>query len=55
MSAQRAERRHSVIVLTCNEERMLPACLEGLRGLDCDVFVVDSGSTDRRTGQRCVG
>jgi glycosyltransferase involved in cell wall biosynthesis len=37
----------SVIVLTCNEETNLPACLESLRGLSCRVFVVDSGSSDR--------
>jgi len=36
-----------VVVLTQNEEANLPACLESLRGLDCPVFVVDSGSTDR--------
>ncbi len=37
----------TVVVLTYNEEANLPACLESLRGLDCEVFVVDSGSTDR--------
>jgi glycosyltransferase involved in cell wall biosynthesis len=37
----------SVIILTYNEERTLPACLESLDGLDGEVFVVDSGSTDR--------
>lgn len=37
----------SVIVLTYNEETNLPACLESLRGVDCETFVVDSGSTDR--------
>lgn len=37
----------SVIILTSNEEASLPACLESLKGLDCEVFVVDSGSTDR--------
>jgi len=37
----------SVIILTYNEEVNLPACLESLKGLDCEVFVVDSGSTDR--------
>jgi len=36
----------SVIILTFNEELNLPACLESLRGLDCELFVVDSGSTD---------
>ena len=36
----------AVIVLTYNEELNLPACLESLDGLDCELFVVDSGSTD---------
>jgi glycosyltransferase involved in cell wall biosynthesis len=36
-----------VIVLALNEEANLPACLASLEGLDCEVFVVDSGSTDR--------
>ena len=37
----------AAIVLTKNEELRLPACLESLRGLASEVFVVDSGSTDR--------
>jgi glycosyltransferase involved in cell wall biosynthesis len=37
----------SVVVLTLNEEANLPACLESLAGLDCELVVVDSGSTDR--------
>ena len=37
----------SVIVLAYNEEGNLPDCLESLRGLECALFVVDSGSTDR--------
>jgi glycosyltransferase involved in cell wall biosynthesis len=36
----------SVVVLTLNEERDLPSCLETLRWCD-DVHVLDSGSTDR--------
>src|SRR5919204_5828661 len=36
----------SVIILTYNEEANLPDCLASLAGLDADVFVVDSGSTD---------
>jgi glycosyltransferase involved in cell wall biosynthesis len=36
----------SVIILTYNEEVNLPACLESLKGLDCEIFVVDSGSSD---------
>jgi glycosyltransferase involved in cell wall biosynthesis len=37
----------SVVILTYNEECNLPACLESVRGLCCEVFIVDSGSTDR--------
>ena len=37
----------SVVVLTHNEEVNLPACLESLSPLACEIFVVDSGSTDR--------
>lgn len=37
----------SVVILACDEERMLPACLASLEGLDAEVFLVDSGSTDR--------
>lgn len=36
----------SVIVLTFNEERNLPACLTSLQGLNAAVWVLDSGSTD---------
>ncbi len=39
----------TVVVLTLNEELNLPSCLESVAPLDCDVFVVDSGSTDRAT------
>ena len=37
----------SVIILTYNEEPNLPFCLESVKLLDCEVFVLDSGSTDR--------
>ena len=37
----------AAIVLTKNEERDLPACLESLNGLDAEIYVIDSGSTDR--------
>jgi glycosyltransferase involved in cell wall biosynthesis len=37
----------SVIVLACNEETNLPDCLKSLARLECEIFVVDSGSTDR--------
>lgn len=36
----------SVIILTHDEERNLPDCLASLAGLNCEIFVVDSGSTD---------
>jgi glycosyltransferase involved in cell wall biosynthesis len=42
-----ADNSLSVVVLTFNEERNLPACLESVAGLAAQVFVVDSGSTDR--------
>lgn len=35
------------VILTKNEELNLPRCIGSLEGLDADVFVVDSGSTDR--------
>jgi glycosyltransferase involved in cell wall biosynthesis len=37
----------SVILLTLNEARNLPDALSSLQGLRAEVFVVDSGSTDR--------
>lgn len=37
----------SVIILTCNEEKNLPGCLDSVVGWAGEVFVVDSGSTDR--------
>lgn len=37
----------SVTILTCDEERDLPRCLESLSGLADQLVVVDSGSTDR--------
>jgi len=37
----------SAIVLAYNEEVNLPQCLESLQRLDCPIWVVDSGSTDR--------
>lgn len=39
--------RLSAIVITRNEERDLPACLESLRGVADEIVLVDSGSTDR--------
>jgi glycosyltransferase involved in cell wall biosynthesis len=40
-------RRLAVIILTHDEEHNLPACLASLGGLGAEIFVVDSGSTDR--------
>jgi glycosyltransferase involved in cell wall biosynthesis len=37
----------SVIILTHDEEQNLFDCLASLAGLNCEVFVVDSGSSDR--------
>lgn len=37
----------AIIVLTKNEEANLARCLMSLAPLDADVFIVDSGSTDR--------
>jgi glycosyltransferase involved in cell wall biosynthesis len=42
-----SNQRIAAIILTKNEEQDLPACLESLQGLAGDVFVIDSGSTDR--------
>lgn len=47
MQTEALERMLSVLILTYNEEKNLPACLESVEGLDCEVFVVDSHSTDR--------
>ena len=37
----------AVVVLTFNEERNLPGCLDSVVGWASAIFVVDSGSTDR--------
>jgi glycosyltransferase involved in cell wall biosynthesis len=37
----------SVIILTKNEESNLPTCLASLQKLNAEIFIVDSGSTDR--------
>jgi glycosyltransferase involved in cell wall biosynthesis len=36
----------SVVILTLNEAKNLPDCLASLGGLHCEIFVVDSGSSD---------
>ncbi len=47
MSADGTSKPVSVVILTVNEEVNLPQCLKSLAGLDCEIFIVDSGSTDR--------
>jgi glycosyltransferase involved in cell wall biosynthesis len=37
----------NVIILTHQEELNLPHALRSLKGLDCEIFVIDSGSNDR--------
>lgn len=37
----------SVVVMTLNEERKLPACLESVKDIADEIVVVDSHSTDR--------
>lgn len=41
--------RLAAIILTKNEERNLPGCLASLKGLAEEVYVIDSGSTDKTT------
>jgi glycosyltransferase involved in cell wall biosynthesis len=43
----------SVVILTHDEEQNLPACLASIRTLDAEIFVVDSGSTDRTLAIAC--
>lgn len=37
----------AAVVLTKNEEHDLPTCLESLRHVAAEIYVVDSGSTDK--------
>ena len=37
----------SVIILTFNEEKNISLCIDSLSGLSSDIFIVDSGSTDK--------
>ena len=46
-SIQSASPLVSVVILARDEEFNIPDCLQSLAGLACEVFVVDSGSTDR--------
>lgn len=49
MSTSPAEARATIaiVILTFNEELNLPFALESVRGLASEVFIVDSGSTDK--------
>jgi glycosyltransferase involved in cell wall biosynthesis len=42
-----SNQRIAAIILAKNEENDLPACLESLQGLASELFIIDSGSTDR--------
>ena len=46
-TGQRLQGPIGVLVLTYNEERNLEACLESVSSLAGEIFVVDSGSSDR--------
>lgn len=37
----------SIIILTFNEEKNIKECLESIKSLEADIYIVDSGSTDR--------
>ena len=37
----------SIVILTFNEETNLAFCLDSLKNLDAEIFIVDSGSSDR--------
>jgi len=39
--------RFSVVVLTYNEEKNIEACLKSLMPLNVEIFILDSGSTDK--------
>lgn len=39
--------RLTVTIITLNEERNLQRCLDSLRGLNAEIVLVDSGSTDK--------
>lgn len=45
----------SVIILTFNEEKNLPDCLASVQDWAEEIFVVDSGSTDRTREMACAG
>ncbi len=51
---EHAPHQLSVILLTFNEEANLPAALESIKALNADLFVVDSGSTDRTKEIACA-
>lgn len=37
----------STVIITLNEEKNLPKCLESVKSLDGEIILVDSGSTDK--------
>ena len=45
--AEKAPLRLAVIILTFNEEKHIERCLRSLLPLTRQIFIVDSGSTDR--------
>lgn len=45
--ACKLEKKFSVCMITKNEADKLERCLKSLKGLDCELVVVDTGSTDR--------
>ena len=42
----------SLIILTYNEEKNLPACLASLKGLECEIFVVGIRASEFEAGKR---
>ncbi|MBI4445042.1 MAG: glycosyltransferase [Acidobacteria bacterium] len=46
-SPESSSTRLDVVILTFNEAANLPEALKSLQGLACDLYVVDSGSTDQ--------
>jgi glycosyltransferase involved in cell wall biosynthesis len=47
MNATASKPRIAAIILTKNEERDLPECLHSIKDIATEVYVIDSGSTDR--------
>ena len=47
MKPSQTDAKLSAVILTYNEEKNIELCLQSLKGLASEIFVVDSGSTDR--------